>query len=168
LTFLTYDLFAASNAENGRLLSCTCLITIGLKSDIGILAAMLQARHVRPSLAKSGELTVSRRGVLACTIALTLLSILPLESIKRGKTPTIVLYLAASCLAYTSATVVTGLTAAAAACCDDDSSTQSDLKRGRAMGSFRSKVCPDLWLVLIHRGNWVELLDRSSHRPCTL
>lgn len=101
---------------------------------------MLQARHVRPSLAKSGEVTVSRRGVLACTIALVLLSILPLETIKHGKTPTIVLYLAASCLAYTSATVVTGLTAAAAACCDDDSSTQSDLKRGRAMGSFRSRV----------------------------
>jgi len=116
---------------------------------------------VRPSLAKSGELTVSRRGILACTLALTLLSILPLESIRHGKTPTVVLYLAASCLAYTSATVVTGLTAAAAACCDDDSSTQSDLKRGRAMGSFRSKVSLILRGMLMDRDNWVELLDRS-------
>jgi hypothetical protein len=132
-----------------------------LTTDIGILAAMLQARHVRPSLARSGELTVSRRGVLACTIALALLSVLPLESIRHGKTPTIVLYLAASCLAYTSATVVTGLTAAAAACCDDDSSTQSDLKRGRAMGSFRSKVSRTLRGALTNRDNWVELLDQS-------
>lgn len=97
---------------------------------------------------------------MACTIALALLSILPLEGIRQGKTPTIVLYLAASCLAYTSATVVTGLTAAAAACCDDDSSTQSDLKRGRAMGSFRSKVGYGLWGMLILRDNWVELLVR--------
>jgi hypothetical protein len=113
---------------------------MSLIADIGILAAMLQARHVRPSLAKSGELTVSRRGVFACTIGLFLLAALPLDAVKQGRYPTIVLYLAATCLAYTSATVVTGLTAAAAACCDDDSSTESDLKRGRAMGSFRSKV----------------------------
>lgn len=101
---------------------------------------MLQARHVRPSLAQIGELNVSRRGILACTVALTLLASLPLDMVRRGGAATLVLYAAAACLAYTSATVVTGLTAAAASCCDGDDGDAPDLQRGRAMGSFRSSV----------------------------
>nr|XP_031862912.1 uncharacterized protein CI109_001386 [Kwoniella shandongensis]KAA5529984.1 hypothetical protein CI109_001386 [Kwoniella shandongensis] len=126
LTFLTYDLFGASNMQNGRLLSF-----------IGILAAMLQARHVRPSLARLGELRVASFGILSCVIGLSLLSILPLQGIvSSSKLSTTVLYAAATCLAYTSATVVTGLTAAAASYCDE---SHDSLKRGRALGSFRSR-----------------------------
>jgi len=54
---------------------------------------------------------------------------------------TFVLYAAASGLAFVSATVVTGLTAAAAGCCDEEGqATDERLKRGRALGGFRSKV----------------------------
>lgn len=145
---MTYDLFFASNAANGRLLSCELpAIRSSTKADIpviGILAAMLQARHVRPSLARIGELNVSRRGILSCSLALALLACLPLDFIREGGMATFVLYSAAAFLAYTSATVVTGLTAAAASCCDSDEGGASDLQRGRAMGSFRSKVNPIL------------------------
>ncbi|KAK8861595.1 hypothetical protein IAR55_002418 [Kwoniella newhampshirensis] len=126
LTFLTYDLFGASNMQNGRLLSY-----------IGILAAMLQARHVRPSLSRLGELRVASFGILSCVIGLSLLSILPSQFVLASPTLSIsALYAAATCLAYTSATVVTGLTAAAASCCDE---SHDQLKRGRALGGFRSR-----------------------------
>ena len=108
-------------------------------SDIGILAALLQARHVRPSMSRLGELRLSSYGILSCVVSLVLLSILPSARISTiNPLSTSVLYAAASGLAYTSATVVTGLTASAAACCDDG---QESLKRGRALGGFRSKVC---------------------------
>ncbi|OCF75012.1 hypothetical protein I204_03860 [Kwoniella mangroviensis CBS 8886] len=122
LTFLTYDLFQASNAQNGRLLSY-----------IGILSALLQARHVRPSLSRLGELRVASYGILSCVFALSLLSILPLSSIvSSSRISTIVLYTSATCLSYTSATVVTGLTASAASLVDEQ-------QRGKALGGFRSK-----------------------------
>ncbi|WVW80162.1 hypothetical protein I302_102139 [Kwoniella bestiolae CBS 10118] len=122
LTFLTYDLFQASNAQNGRLLSY-----------IGILSALLQARHVRPSLARLGELRVASRGILSCVLALSLLSILPLSPILSSRrVSTAVLYASATCLSYTSATVVTGLTASAA-------SLVNEQERGKALGGFRSK-----------------------------
>ncbi|WVQ64936.1 uncharacterized protein L199_003106 [Kwoniella botswanensis] len=122
LTFLTYDLFQASNAQNGRLLSY-----------IGILSALLQARHVRPSLSRLGELRVASFGILSCVFALSLLSILPLSSIvSSSRISTIVLYTSATCLSYTSATVVTGLTASAASLVDEQ-------QRGKALGGFRSK-----------------------------
>ncbi|ORY22496.1 major facilitator superfamily domain-containing protein [Naematelia encephala] len=130
LTFLTYDLFAATNSQNGRLLSY-----------IGILSALLQARHVRPSLARKGELRVASYGIITCCIGLGMLAILPFSSIKSSQfLSTAVLYIAATGLSYTSATVVTGLTAAAAACCDEEvPGTESLLRRGKAMGQFRSK-----------------------------
>ncbi|KAL7419582.1 hypothetical protein Q5752_005494 [Cryptotrichosporon argae] len=127
LTFLTYDLFAATNAENGRLLSY-----------IGVLSAVLQARHVRPALAR-GELRVARRGIASCVLGLGLLAVLPTAAV-RDTAPTAILYAAATALAYTSATVVTGLTAAAAACCDEEDDKGNErLRRGRALGGFRSR-----------------------------
>ena len=104
---------------------------------------MLQARHVRPSLARRGELRVACTGLFASFFAFALLATLPIPDIRGSTTaPTIILYTAASALAYTSATVVTGLTAAAATCCDEDvQSGDETLKRGRALGGFRSKVC---------------------------
>lgn len=92
--------------------------------------------------------------MMTCLFALLLLAALPmasdpsLSSITSTRyLATLVLYVAASLLAYTSATVVTSLTAAAASCCDEDSQeTASDstapdprLRRGRALGGFRSR-----------------------------
>jgi hypothetical protein len=72
---------------------------------------------------------------------------LPFPAIKDSGYSTVVLYTIASCLAYTSATCVTGMMAAAAACCDEDDAQSavkgrgSDaLPRGRALGGFRSRV----------------------------
>jgi hypothetical protein len=113
-----------------------------LTTDIGVLAAMLQARHVRPALAKKGELQVASYGLFASVISFVLLSILPMPQIRSSNTlSTVVLYSAATGLAYVSATVVTGLTAAAATCCDEDAEgTDNRLRRGQALGGFRSKV----------------------------
>lgn len=139
LTFLTYDLFSASNAQNGRLLSF-----------IGILSALLQARYVRPRMAAKGELALATTGIFSCILALALLAILP-SSYIRSSSPrsTSVLYASAACLAYTSATVVSCLTAAAAGCCDEDVPRDVDekgdqkddprLRRGRALGGYRSR-----------------------------
>ncbi|OXC70327.1 hypothetical protein AYX13_01239 [Cryptococcus neoformans] len=124
LTFLTYDIFSASNAYNGKLLSY-----------IGILAAMIQARHVRPFMAKTGEIEVALDGIASCILGLLLLHLIP-YTVSLGAISHIFLYVAATCLAYTSATAVTGLTAAAAGCCDE---RYPELQRGRALGKFRSR-----------------------------
>ncbi|WVF65796.1 hypothetical protein IAT40_000533 [Kwoniella sp. CBS 6097] len=152
LTFLTYDLFQATNAQNGKLLSF-----------IGVLSALLQARHVRPSLARVGEMKVASRGIASCIFALSLLATLPFPVISTSALrSSIVLYGAATFLAYTSATVVTGLTAAAASYTDENTPSSSYLtgkgqdqgrgqgaikedgrrallQRGRALGGFRSR-----------------------------
>ncbi|OCF43363.1 hypothetical protein I317_02801 [Kwoniella heveanensis CBS 569] len=158
LTFLTYDLFEATNAQNGKLLSY-----------IGVLSALLQARHVRPSLARVGELKVASRGIASCIIALSLLATFPFHVISSSTLKSnVVLYGAATFLAYTSATVVTGLTAAAASYTDENTTSVADtagiqpkvedkkknntkqgdnvqdkqrqlLQRGRALGMFRSR-----------------------------
>ncbi|WVQ79092.1 hypothetical protein IAT38_001186 [Cryptococcus sp. DSM 104549] len=126
LTFLTYDMFAASNAYNGRLLSY-----------IGILAAFIQARRVRPSMARIGEIKVATHGIATCVVGLLALSTIPItKSWSISWLPHVQLYVAATCLAMTSASVVTGLTAGAAKCCDEE---RAELKRGRAMGTFRSR-----------------------------
>lgn len=73
---------------------------------------------------------------------------LPFPAIKDSGYSTAVLYTIATCLAYTSATCVTGLMAAAAACCDEDDAQGGrkkvgggdSLPRGRALGGFRSRV----------------------------
>ncbi|RSH94698.1 hypothetical protein EHS25_004503 [Saitozyma podzolica] len=130
VSFLTWDLFGATNAQNGRLLSF-----------IGILSALLQARHVRPSLSRLGEIRLASYGVFSCILALACLSTLPLTTIRSNSfLSTTVLYAAATCLAYTSATVVTSLTAAAASCCDEQGGRgHPALQRGRALGGFRSR-----------------------------
>lgn len=111
-------------------------------SDIGVLAAMLQARHVRPALARKGELNVACTGLMVACFSFFFLGILPVDLIRESAVfSTIVLYTAATGLAYVSATVVTGLTAAAAACCDEEGNvTDESLRRGRALGGFRSRV----------------------------
>jgi hypothetical protein len=114
--------------------------------DIGILSALLQGRYVRPSLARIGELQIASLGIASCSVGLSLLALLPLHFIRNSPAmSTTVLYAAATALAYTSATVVTGLTASAASCCDEGNEA---LKRGRALGGFRSKVSPAVGFTL--------------------
>jgi hypothetical protein len=140
LTFLTYDLFSASNAQNGRLLSCTSHAPTLLTPDIGVLSALLQGRHVRPSMTRLGEVRLATRGILSCVLALGLLSLLPQPRIVSSYAlSTTVLYAAATLLSYTSATVVSCLTAAAAGCTTEGAGGDPRLQRGRALGGYRSK-----------------------------
>ena len=96
---------------------------------------MIQARHVRPFMAKTGEIEVALDGIASCILGLLLLHLIP-YTVSLGAISHIFLYVAATCLAYTSATAVTGLTAAAAGCCDE---RYPELQRGRALGKFRSR-----------------------------
>lgn len=87
LPFMTYDLFGYTSAKNGRLLGF-----------VGLVASLLQGGVTR----RLPPLTSVRIGIVACQIAFFLL----------GSLTTVgSLYLAAACLATTSATVVTGLNA---------------------------------------------------------
>ena len=81
-------------------------------------------------------------GLFVACISFYLLTILPVAFIRESNVlSTIVLYSAATGLAYVSATVVTGLTATAAACCDEEGEGAVEgLRRGRALGGFRSRV----------------------------
>ncbi len=87
LPFMTYDLFGYGSAKNGRLLSF-----------VGLVASVLQGGVTR----RLPPLFSVRLGVVACQIAFLLL----------GRLTTVAnLYVAAACLAATSATVVTSLNA---------------------------------------------------------
>jgi len=130
LTFLTFDLFDWNNSQNGRMLAL-----------IGILSALLQGGYVRRSIRKTGEGVMARRGVQSCILGFAVLAALP----PAGKYGPRLIYAAAVCLAYTSATVVNSLTALASLQCDEPSevpssllSTDPRLLKGRALGEFRS------------------------------
>lgn len=87
LPFMTYDLFQYSSLQNGRLLGY-----------VGLIASILQGgvtRHLPPLLSV-------RVGVSACLLAFSVLC----TCRSQGH-----LYIAATCLAVTSATVVSGLNA---------------------------------------------------------
>jgi hypothetical protein len=129
----------------------TSRLTPGAYQDIGILSSLLQGGYVRRALAKSKvtELTFTKQGIYSCILALLLMAALPFPVIRDSAYSTAVLYTIATCLAYTSATCVTGMMAAAAACCDEDdarvvagkqSNPGGRLPRGRALGGVRSRV----------------------------
>lgn len=119
---------------------------------------------MRRALAKGkvSELTFTKQGIYSCILALILMAALPFPVVRDSAYSTAVLYTIATCLAYTSATCVTGMMAAAAACCDEEderavsgkkSSEGGHLPRGRALGGFRSRVsqpssCPYLRFTL--------------------
>lgn len=110
------------------------------ETDIGVLSACLQGRHVRPSMARLGEVRLATYGIFSCVLALGLLSILPQPAIRSSYwASTAVLYSAATFLSYTSATVVSCLTAAAAGCTTEGAGGDPRLQRGRALGGYRSK-----------------------------
>ncbi|KAI1472521.1 MFS general substrate transporter [Daldinia caldariorum] len=107
LPFMTYDLFQYSSAQNGRLLGY-----------VGLIASILQGGVTR----RLPPLLTVRIGVTACLVAFVML----------GRISTIgSLYLAATCLATTSATVVSGLNTLSSFEANED-------ERGGKLGILRS------------------------------
>ncbi|KAK3330962.1 major facilitator superfamily domain-containing protein [Apodospora peruviana] len=107
LPFMTYDLFSYSSSHNGRLLGY-----------VGLVASLLQGGVTR----RLPPLLSVRIGVVACLVAFTVLA----------RTSTVTgLYMAATCLATTSATVVTGLNALSSFEAHED-------ERGGKLGMLRS------------------------------
>ncbi|KAI6381802.1 hypothetical protein MCOR25_001033 [Pyricularia grisea] len=107
LPFMTYDLFGYTSAKNGRLLGY-----------IGLVASILQGGVTR----RMPPLLTVRIGVVACLLAFGILS--------RASSVT-ALYVAATCLATTSATVVTGLNTLS-------SLEAGEAERGGKLGNLRS------------------------------
>lgn len=107
LSFMTYDLFAFTSTKNGKLLGF-----------IGLVASILQGGVTR----RLPPLVTVRVGVLSCLAAFILL----------GRVSTVGgLYAAATCLAVTSATVVTGLNTLSSFEAAED-------ERGGKLGMLRS------------------------------
>lgn len=107
LPFMTYDLFGYTAAKNGRLLGF-----------VGLVASLLQGGVTR----RLPPLLCVKIGVVACLGAFILL----------GQITSVgMLYVAATCLATTSATVVTGLNALS-------SFEAADSERGGKLGILRS------------------------------
>ncbi|KAG6378687.1 major facilitator superfamily domain-containing protein [Boletus reticuloceps] len=135
LTFLTFDLFDWSNSQNGALIG-----------SIGIISALLQGGYVRRTISKVGEGKMARRGVISCAAGLVLLSMVPHFALKGSAIAVRPLQMAAICLAFTSATVVSSLTSFASLQCDDavdqitgkPVQTHPQLSKGVALGVFRS------------------------------
>jgi len=107
LSFMTYELFSFSSSMNGRLLGF-----------VGLVASILQGGVTR----RFPPLLSVRVGVVACLISFVLLA--RLQSVSM-------LYVAATCLAMTSATVVTGLNALS-------SFEAGEGERGGKLGLMRS------------------------------
>ncbi|KAH6888148.1 major facilitator superfamily domain-containing protein [Thelonectria olida] len=107
LSFMTYELFSFTSGKNGRLLGY-----------VGLVASILQGGVTR----RLAPLLSVRIGVIACLASFVLLS--QVSSVGG-------LYLAATCLAMTSATVVTGLNALS-------SFEASEDERGNKLGMLRS------------------------------
>lgn len=124
-----------NNTQNGKLIG-----------SMGILSALLQGAYVRRSMSKVGETIVARQGVTSCAVALVLLALLPNSVQTNNWLAMNLLYGAAACLAFTSATVVNALTAYASLQCDEagfDKVTGKPLEhpqlaKGKALGKFRS------------------------------
>lgn len=107
LPFMTYDLFSYDQKQSGRLLGF-----------IGLVASILQGSVTR----RLHPLRVVQTGVVACAVGFLLLGRITTQG---G------LYAAATCLAVTSATVVTGLNSLSSFEAADD-------ERGGRLGSHRS------------------------------
>ncbi|KAG2349014.1 MFS DHA1 sub-family [Suillus weaverae] len=135
LTFLTFDLFDWNNKQNGALIG-----------SIGIISALLQGGYVRRAISRVGEGRMAQRGVSSCALGLVFLAILPHFVSTQPKIAVGLLRAAAVCLAFTSATVVSSLTAHASLQCDEgfDKDTgkpaaeHPELGKGKALGEFRS------------------------------
>jgi hypothetical protein len=120
LTFLTFETFNFSHMDQGKLLGF-----------IGVSSALIQGLFVRRvsfPLTNAQvihkilhEKTLVLLGLLSCMLGLLAISFVPSTSSK------LLLYIGAACLSFTSATVVSGLTAMAS----------FEASSGEGMGRFR-------------------------------
>lgn len=133
LTFLTFDLLAFTNKENGKLLGI-----------IGLLSCLLQGGYVRRKSGIKGADFFVRLGLNACFCSLGLLAVLAKVS-QQGSfiTASTCLWGAAACMAVTTATVSTSLSTLASLECDE-------AEKGLLLGQFRSagQVRSDLYAVV--------------------
>ncbi|TPX32025.1 hypothetical protein SeMB42_g07656 [Synchytrium endobioticum] len=144
LTFLVHDRFSFTHAQQGAMLGFT-----------GILSALIQGGYVR-RLAPGKEPMLVKSGMLACCIAVILLSIAH---------STRVLYLAAVGFAFASATVINSLTSLASLAC-------GKAARDDGEGVFLTKLQPlarqgkSLSLMTAEGGVSIDLLQslRGSNR----
>ena len=118
--FMTYDLFAYSSSQSGKLLGF-----------IGLIASILQGSVTR----RLHPLSVVKLGVVACAASFFILGRLTTE---RG------LYAAASLLAVSTATVVTGLNSLS-------SFEAAEGERGGKLGNHRS------WGMLNSRTDFIHV-----------
>lgn len=128
-------MFDWSNSQNGALIG-----------SIGIISALLQGGYVRRTITKVGEGKMARRGVFSCAAGLAILSMVP-QYVEWPTTAVRLIQIAAVCLAFTSATVVSSLTSFASLQCDEvmdpvtgkpASVPHPQLSKGVALGIFRS------------------------------
>lgn len=107
-------------------------------ATIGVLAALIQGGYTRRAINKTGEGTMARNGVISSAIGFLLLASLPHVSPHLAAR---LVYISTPFLAFTSATVVSSLTALASLQCDEDVTSDggsNKLAKGRALGEFRS------------------------------
>ncbi|KAI9282586.1 major facilitator superfamily domain-containing protein [Sporodiniella umbellata] len=111
LVFLTFDVLDFSHMQQGKLLSY-----------MGVASALIQGGYVRRCVQK-GEKRMVLQGMIMC-----ILGFYCLASTAESSHPMVWLYTGVTCLAFTSGTVVSGLTALA--------SLESG--KGKKLGQFRS------------------------------
>ena len=114
---------------------------------IGVLSSLFQGGVVRRQSARAGSGPLARSGLLSCVGALALLAYLPTAGAAGAST---VLWAAAACFAWSSASVVNSLNALASLECDELASSSSSavtqagvgdersLPKGQTLGRFRS------------------------------
>ncbi|RUS18197.1 major facilitator superfamily domain-containing protein [Endogone sp. FLAS-F59071] len=129
LTFLTFDVFDFTHMQQGKFLGY-----------IGILSSLIQGGYVRRSAHRLGEKRIVVQGVTACAMGLAVIA-----GMVAFQGSIAWLYVGATFLAITSATVVNCLTSIASMQCDPEvesaSAREQDprLARGRALGQFRGR-----------------------------
>lgn len=129
LTFLTFDVFDFTHMQQGKFLGY-----------IGILSSLIQGGYVRRFAHRLGEKRIVVQGVTACAMGLAVIA-----GMVAFQGSMAWLYVGATFLAITSATVVNCLTSIASMQCDPEvenaSTGEQDprLARGRALGQFRGR-----------------------------
>ncbi|EIE78447.1 hypothetical protein RO3G_03151 [Rhizopus delemar RA 99-880] len=120
LVFLTFDVLDFSHMQQGKLLSY-----------MGIISALIQGGYVRRNIQKFGERAIVIQGMIMCITGFYCLA-----ETADATHPVLGLYTGVTCLAFTSGTVVSGLTGLASLQCHE--TCGESLSKGRALGKFRS------------------------------
>ena len=126
LTFLTFDKFKYNHSQQGKLLAF-----IGIFSSIvqGLFKYLFLGFYVRRFAHKNvSEKTFVLQGLFTCALGLFIVSV-----VAYGYHSIFVLYLGLACIAFTSGTVVSNLTALASF-----ESVKNESTQGSSLGLFRS------------------------------